>query len=49
MPYEERVGWFIQNYYETGMEYESLLVTMKDTNLDSFLWYGEMISIPKYR
>ncbi len=49
MSYEERIRWFIQNYYETGMEYEGLLVGMKDTNLDSFEWYGEMISIPRYR
>ena len=30
------------------MEYEGLLVSMKDTNLDSFQWYGDTISIPKY-
>ena len=48
LTYEERIRWFINNYYETGMEYEGLLVGMKDMNLDSFKWYDEVISIPKY-
>ena len=48
LTYEERIRWFISRYYETGMEYEGLLVSMKDTNLDSFQWYDETISIPKY-
>jgi hypothetical protein len=46
--YEQRIKWFIENYYESGMEYEGLLVSMKDTDLNSFQWYGETISIPKY-
>lgn len=33
--------------YETGMGMESLLVAMKDTDLDSFVWYNERITIPK--
>ncbi len=49
LTYEERVRWFIQNYYETGMEYSSLLVSMKNENLESYDWYGETITIPKYR
>ena len=48
LTYEERIQWFISRYYETGMEYEGLLASMKDTNLDSFQWYDETISIPKY-
>lgn len=48
LTYEERIRWFITNYYESGMEYEGLLSSMKDTNLDSFQWYDETISIPKY-
>ena len=48
LSYEERIQWFINKYYESGMEYEGLLVSMKDTNLDSFQWYDETISIPKY-
>jgi hypothetical protein len=48
LTYEERIQWFINKYYETGMEYEGLLASMKDTNLDSFQWYDETISIPKY-
>lgn len=49
LTYEERVRWFIQHYYETGMEYSALLVHLKDKDLDSLAWYGETISIPKYR
>ena len=49
LTFEERVRWFIQNYYETGMEYSSLLVSMKNENLESYDWYGETITIPKYR
>ena len=48
LTYEERIQWFISKYYESGMEYEGLLVSMKDTNLDSFQWYDETVSIPKY-
>jgi hypothetical protein len=44
---EDRIKWFVANYYETGMELESLLVSMKDTNLDNFVWYDEKINIPK--
>ena len=49
LTYEERIQWFISNYYETGMEYESLLITMKDEDLDNFKWYNDIISIPKYK
>jgi hypothetical protein len=48
LTYEQRIKWFIQNYYESGMEYESLLVSMKNENLDALKWYDEIISIPKY-
>jgi hypothetical protein len=44
---EDRIKWFVRNYYETGMEMELLLVSMKDTDLDNFVWYGEKIDIPK--
>jgi hypothetical protein len=49
LTYEERIQWFISNYYETGMEYESLLITMKNEDLDNFKWYNNIISIPKYK
>jgi len=49
IPYEQRIRWFINNYYETGMEYRILLDTMKDENLDKLEWYGEIISIPKHK
>lgn len=44
---EDRIKWFVRNYYETGMEMKSLLVAMKDTDLDNFVWYDEKITIPK--
>lgn len=44
---EERIKWFVSNYYETGMELDILLVSMKDADLDNFVWYGEKIDIPK--
>jgi hypothetical protein len=49
LTYKERIQWFISNYYETGMEYQSLLVTMKDEDLDNFKWYDDFISIPKHK
>ena len=49
LTYEERIAWFVENYYESGMEYQSLLVTMKDEDLDNFKWYDDVISIPKYK
>jgi hypothetical protein len=49
LSYEERVMWFFQNYYETGMEYDILIETLKNSDLDNFSWYGEKIKIPKYK
>ena len=48
LTYEERVRWFVNNYYETGMEYASMLESMKNEDLDNFVWYGEKIQIPKF-
>lgn len=47
LTYEQRIRWFIDNYYETGMEYQILLDTMKNENLDRFEWYGDIINIPR--
>ena len=48
LTYEERIAWFVANYYETGMEYEGLLESMKTSNLDELEWIGgEIIKIPK--
>ena len=44
---EERIKWFVANYYETGMDLEILLVSMRNVDLDNFIWYGEKIDIPK--
>lgn len=49
LTYEERISWFISNFYETGMDYTILLERMKDINLDAFEWYGDIINIPKYK
>lgn len=48
LTYEERIAWFVSNYYETGMEYHSLLNTMRTANLDEFEWINdEIIRFPK--
>ena len=49
LTYEERIKWFVNNYYETGMEYEGMLFAMIDEDLDNFKWYDEIIKIPKYK
>jgi hypothetical protein len=49
LTYEERVRWFINHYYETGMEYETSLDDMKNENLDNFKYRDEIIKIPKYK
>jgi hypothetical protein len=50
LTYEERIAWFVNEFYETHMEYQSLLVTMKDQDLDNIIkWYDDTIKIPKYR
>jgi hypothetical protein len=45
----ERVDWFFDNYYETGMERMITRDTMVWHDLDHFEWYGEIIKIPKYK
>jgi hypothetical protein len=47
--YEERVMWFLKNYYESGMEYDILLISMEGADLDNFEWYDDIIHIPKYK
>lgn len=49
LTYEERVRWFFENYYETGLEYQILLANMKEDDLDNFKWYNEIVHIPKYK
>jgi hypothetical protein len=49
LTYEERIKWFVSKYYESGMEYLSLLETMKNEDLDNFKWYGEIIKFPKFK
>jgi hypothetical protein len=49
LTYEERIQWFVKNYYESGMEYLSLLETMKNEDLDNFKWHDEIIKFPKYK
>lgn len=48
LTYEERIRWFISNYYETGMEYDIIHESFKNYDLDNLKWYDEIISIPKY-
>jgi hypothetical protein len=49
LSYEERIKWFVSNYYETGMEYQIMLDNMKNDDLDNFKWYDDFIKIPKYK
>lgn len=48
LTYEDKVRWFVNNYYETGMEYEGMLKELKDENLNNFKWYDEIIKFPEY-
>lgn len=48
LTYEERVRWFIFTHYETGMEYEGLLQSLKHENLDNYEYRGEIVQFPKY-
>jgi hypothetical protein len=49
LTYEERIMWFMENYYESGMEKEVLMDNLKNEDLDNFKWYNEVINIPKYK
>jgi hypothetical protein len=49
LSYEERILWFFRNYYETGMEYLTMLENLKNEDLDKIEWYDEFIKIPKYK
>lgn len=48
MKYEERIRWLFENYYETGMEYEIMLDSLKSEDLDKLKWYDDFIALPKY-
>lgn len=47
LTYEERVAWFVSNYYETGMEYEGMLKALEHEDLDNFKWIDETIRFPR--
>jgi hypothetical protein len=49
MKYEERIRWLFENHYETGMEYEILLDSLKSQDLDKLKWYDDFLTLPKYR
>jgi hypothetical protein len=49
LTYEDRVKWFVENYYESGMELEILMESLKNEDLDNLSWNGEIISIPKFK
>lgn len=48
LSYEERVRWFLFKYYETGMEYEILLKSLANEDLDNYSYRDEIIQFPKY-
>tara|TARA_R110000803_G_scaffold78744_5_gene143995 strand:- start:716 stop:1183 length:468 start_codon:yes stop_codon:yes gene_type:complete len=49
LTYEERIRWFVSNYYETGMEYLKVLESFRKVDLEKIEWYNEVVAIPKYR
>lgn len=49
LTYKERIDWFVENFYETGMEYESIYDSFKNEDLDKIKWYNDFIKIPKYK
>lgn len=49
LTYEERVTWFFENYFETGMELDIMLANWTKYDLDNFEWYDTIIKIPKYK
>jgi hypothetical protein len=49
MKYEERIRWLFENHYETGMEYEIMLDSLKSQDLDKLKWYDDFLTLPKYR
>lgn len=49
LSYKERIEWFFVNHYETGMELEIIMESMKDKNLDFYSWYDGHVSIPKFK
>lgn len=44
--FEQRIWWLFCNYYETGLEYESLLRNLQGTNLDTYRLPDGKIGIP---
>jgi len=46
LTYEEKVEWFVSNY-ETGMEFEIMLDSMRDDDLNNFYWCNKKVVFPK--
>jgi len=49
LTYDEKVEWFVANYYETGMELEMMKDNMKHDDLDNFFWYKKKVDFPKMK
>ncbi len=49
LTFEQKVYWFLYNYYETGTEKESMINQFKKTGFDNFYWYDELIIFPTYK
>ena len=47
LSYREKVEWFVANHYETGMELEIMIESLKDDDLENFFWYNEKVHFPK--
>lgn len=48
LSYVQRIRWFINNYYETGMEYEILFDSFRNKDLNNIEWYDDIIKIPEF-
>ena len=49
LTYNQRIDWFYANYYESGMEHDTIYHLFKNLNLDKLEWYGDIVEIPKYK
>jgi hypothetical protein len=49
LTYKERIQWFVNNHYETGMEYYHIYEQFKNKDLDNIDWIDGKVKIPKYK
>lgn len=49
LSYTERIVWFLENYYESGLSQSRLIDAFIHEDLSNLRWNGDIISIPKYK